>query len=390
MRIERLEVWEVELPFRFTFAHANAARSSSRNLVVGVELEGRTIGYGEGVPREYVTGETPASAWERIRDEYAPALIGRELDPADPVAGIAEMGADLHHGRAPAVAAWCAVETALLDAAGRASDQPVSAFFGGVARPEVRYSGVIPFGRGGLLAGILVALRLYGFSTVKLKVGRGEDVDIATARLARRILGTGVELRADVNCAWTAEETLRMAERLRPYGVRSYEQPVPAEDLAGLRRLTAELPEDVIVDESACSLADAERLVAERACNVFNVRVSKCGGLLGSLAIARLAREAGLSCQLGAQVGESGILTATGLVLATIAETPEFRYLEGWDNCLLLQHGLTHESLIVRPGGRARAPTGSGIGVRVDPARLGRLAQQHVTVPAESRVAAQA
>jgi L-Ala-D/L-Glu epimerase len=390
MRIERLEVWEVELPFWFSFGHALAARSRSRNLIVAVELDGGVTGYGEGVPREYVTGETSTSAWERIRDEYGPGLVGRELDTDEPSAAIAALGADLHRGRATAGAAWCAVETALLDAAGRALGRPASAFFGGVARPEVRYSGVVPFGRAAALAGILVFFRLYGFREVKLKVGRGQDEDVAAARLARRILGKGVELRVDANCAWTAEQTLRMAERLRPYGVRTYEQPVPADDLAGLRRLTAELPEDVIVDESLCSPADAERLAAERACNVFNVRVSKCGGPLAALAITRIAREAGLSCQLGAQVGESGILTAAGRLVATVAAAPPFRYLEGSDNSFLLRHDLTHENLTVRPGGRARALSGPGIGVRVDPARLARLAQQHVSVPGSGADASRA
>jgi muconate cycloisomerase len=144
----------------------------------------------------------------------------------------------------------------------------------------------------------------------------------------------------------------------------------------------------VIVDESLCSPADAERLAAERACNVFNVRVSKCGGPLAALAITRIAREAGLTCQLGAQVGESGILTAAGRLVATVADAPPFRYLEGSDNSFLLRHDLTYENLTVRPGGRAPALSAPGIGVRVNPARLERLARQHVTVPAESRVVA--
>ena len=381
MRLERLEAWEVELPFRFSFGHALATRASSQNLVVAARLAGGAVGYGEGVPRDYVTGETPESALARVRDEYGPALIGRELDTADVRASLGALGAQLHRGRAPAGAAWCAVETALLDALGQALRRPASDFLGGVARPIVAYSGVIPFGHGAGLLALLLLCRLYGLETVKLKVGQDPDADLRTVKTARRILGPGVELRVDVNCAWTADETLRMAERLRPFGIRAYEQPVPADDVAGLRRLTAELPEDVIVDESLCSLADAERLLAERACNLFNVRVSKCGGPLTALAISGLAQQAGVECQLGTQVGESGILTATGRLVATVAPTP-FRYLEGSGYRILLRRDLTRENVKIGHRGRAPALAGPGLGVHVLGSRVAEMAQGHAALDA--------
>ena len=119
-----------------------------------------------------------------------------------------------------------------------------------------------------------------------------------------------------------------MAAKLRPFGLNSYEQPVDADDIAGLTRLTADLPEDIVVDESLCSLDDARMLIERRACSVLNVRVSKCGGPLAALELVEMAKQSGLVCQLGAQVGESGILTAAGRLVATLAD-PGFRHHEG-------------------------------------------------------------
>ena len=82
MRVARIEARLVELPFRFSFGHALAARSSTTNVIVAVTFDDGAVGYGEGVPREYVTGETPESALARVVDEYAPALIGRDLPTA--------------------------------------------------------------------------------------------------------------------------------------------------------------------------------------------------------------------------------------------------------------------------------------------------------------------
>jgi L-alanine-DL-glutamate epimerase-like enolase superfamily enzyme len=383
-RITRLTGFLVELPFRFRFGHALASRGSSVNLIVMVELADGTVGFGEGVPREYVTGETPGSALARATEEYGPELIGRILPTGDVASSLRSLRDELHADRAAPGAAWCAVETALLDAIGKSLGRSAADLIGGAVRQTVYYGGVAPFASGPALAAILTFFRLYGFRDVKLKLGRGPAHDIATARLARQILGSDIEIRADANCAWSADMALAMADRLRPYGIEAYEQPVGAEDLAGLARLTALLPEDIVVDESLCSLADARALVAARACSVLNVRVSKCGGPLAALELVEIARRAGLICQLGAQVGESGILTAAGRLVATVAQ-PGFRHHEGADNLFLLRRDLTVENLTVRPGGRGDAFTGPGLGVQVRHHTLIQLSRRHVVVDAQRR-----
>jgi muconate cycloisomerase len=383
VQVERLAAHLVELPFRFSFGHAFASRASSINLVVVVQLTDGAVGYGEGIAREYVTGETPDGALARVTDAYGQALIGRELPVGSVASDLRALRDELHAGQPPPGAAWCAVETALLDAIGRSTDQSAADLLGGAVRTSVRYGGVAPFASGPALGGILLFFRLYGFRDVKLKVGRGAAQDVATARLARRILGPEVDLRADANCAWTTDLALEMAERLRPFGIASYEQPVAADDLSGFARLTAELPEEIVVDESLCSPADARALVAAHAGSVLNVRVSKCGGPLAALELVDLARRAGLVCQLGAQVGESGILTAAGRLVATLAE-PGFRHHEGADNLFLLRRDLTVENLTVRPGGRGDALAGPGLGVRVRHTTLRQLSRRCVVVDASA------
>jgi muconate cycloisomerase len=384
LRVRRLAAYLVELPFRFSFGHALASRSSSTNLIVKVQLSDGSVGYGEGVPREYVTGETADTAFSRVTDEYGPALLDRplptaDLPTADVATGLRALRDELHADRPAPGATWCAVETALLDAIGLATGRSASDLLGGAARGAVRYGGVVPFASGPALPGMLLFFRLYGFRDVKLKLGRGAARDVKTVRLARQILGSSVELRADANCAWDADTALEMAGRLRSFGLRSYEQPVPANDITGLAHLTASLPEDVVVDESLCSPDDARSLIAARACSVLNVRVSKCGGPLAALEMVELARQSGLACQLGAQVGESGILTAAGRLVATLAR-PGFRHHEGADNLFLLRRDLTVENLTVRPGGRGDALRGPGLGVRVRPDVLLALARRHAIV----------
>jgi L-alanine-DL-glutamate epimerase-like enolase superfamily enzyme len=136
----------------------------------------------------------------------------------------------------------------------------------------------------------------------------------------------------------------------------------------------------VVADESLCSLEDATTLIREQACDVFNVRISKCGGLINAGRIDRLAREAGLACQLGAQVGEAGILSAAGRHYAT--RSPGVRWCEGSYGQLLLQEDITEPDITVGPGGIAPALEGVGIGVSPVPERLQRYEQSRESLPA--------
>src|SRR5436305_4787897 len=62
MRVSELQAIQVRIPFKRAFRHASYTRTSTDNVVVRCVLESGAIGFGEGVPREYVTGETIDSA----------------------------------------------------------------------------------------------------------------------------------------------------------------------------------------------------------------------------------------------------------------------------------------------------------------------------------------
>jgi muconate cycloisomerase len=362
--VTAVDVCTAELPFRFSFGHALAERSSSTNVYVQVTLADGTVGFGEGVPRGYVTGETAADALDAVSQRYGPALLGRELrQPADVAVALDAAAAALPASWVrPPGAGWCAVELAVLDAAGRRFGLPVSHWLGPVRAPLLTYDAVLPFSTSAAVVPLAALIRSLGITQVKVKVGRELDADLHRIRLLRRILGSEADLRVDANCAWTAEQALRAIEALRRYGISAVEQPVAADDLQGLQRLTAACPESIIVDESLRTVAEAQTLVDAKACDAFNIRVSKCGGLRASLRIAQIAADAGLAVVVGAQVGESGILSAAGRHLAACVAP---RYLEGSAGRLLLREDITRERVLPGRAGRARPHAGAGLGVSV-------------------------
>jgi L-alanine-DL-glutamate epimerase-like enolase superfamily enzyme len=382
--VTRIEVLTAELAFRFSFGHALAARRSSTNVYVRLHLDDGAVGHGEGVPREYVTGETVQSAVTALTQDFAPELVGRRVAGPDEVPAVFEdalSNAATARDGPPPLAARCALELAYLDACGRRFGRSVRSWLAERAATDLRYDAVIPFARPGVVAALAVLVRAVGPPNVKVKVGGDLDADLRALGVLRRVLGPSADIRVDANAAWTAEEAITAIGRMRRFGISAVEQPVAAEDLDGLRRVTAAVREDIIVDESLRTVQEATTLAESRACDAFNIRVSKCGGLLSSMRIARIAAENGLGTVVGAQVGESGILSAAGRQLAASIGP---RYLEGSAGRLLLRADLTHEN--VMPGWRGRAPafSGPGLGIEVDGDALRRYGRVVGTVEART------
>jgi len=130
-RIASFEIDAIDLPFRQAFKHSAAERSSSNSLFLRCRTDSGTIGYGECLPREYVTGESRAGALVMLRDEILPHLVGRSFSSLEDVERFLGQCDGTTPGWVPAsrpqTAAWSAVDLALLDTFGREFGQAVLA-----------------------------------------------------------------------------------------------------------------------------------------------------------------------------------------------------------------------------------------------------------------------
>lgn len=379
--VTRLTAYHVRVPLKKTIKHASHTRKFSDNVIVQCELSDGTTGYGEGVPRDYVTGETIDTSLSLIRSADWTAL-STASSFEDAVEMISRWDLPAVEGDVRGCvgnAARCAVELSLLDAFGRYFGVSLVNLLDFLPRlceihefrPKCRYSGVLT-SKAPLRERVSAwKQRIFGFKQCKIKVGTAGQDDISRLRNFRRILGKRMNLRIDANEAWSPNEVVARIQELEPFGITSVEQPVPHEKVDCLAEVRKQVKTPIMHDESLCSRHDALAAIENKTCDLFNIRVSKCGGLLPSLELAGLAHEQGLGYQLGCQVGETGILSAAGRHFA--CSVRGIHYLEGSYDSHLVSERLTREDLTFSWGGVAPAITDPGLGITVDQNSLQRI-----------------
>ena len=358
MRIVRISVFTFPVPFKVVFRHASASRDRAENLIVAAYAEDDTVGYGEGCPRDYVTGETTASGLDFVR-RHADSLIAEVCDMADLRAWIVDHADDID--RNPA--AFCAVETALLDLFGRLSGKCIEELVE-VPRPRTAFKYSAVLGNAPHLA-YLWQLRRYrrrGFDDFKVKLS-------GDARRDGRKLGaleTAERVRLDANNLWTStDDCIRHLARL-PGKVFAIEEPLEAGDLAGFRAVGEARDARIVLDESLVRIGQLETLTDPDRW-IVNIRVSKMGGILRSRALAQRASRLGVGIIVGCQVGETSLLTRAAMPVMQAAGD-DLLAAEGAFGTYLLQRDLSTPCLMFGHRGQLgpdQVPDGPGFGLTV-------------------------
>ncbi|WP_336357709.1 dipeptide epimerase [Haloarcula sp. CGMCC 1.6347] len=301
--------WSVDrydLPLSNPFGISRETSETSETVVVELTYEG-TTGIGAVTPSAYYdesaasVAETLPSLCEvvaRIGDPHAQQRIERELGE-----------------RAPdQPAARTALSIAVHDLAARSLDLPLYRQWGldPDAVPPTTYTvGIDTPERMAEKAGTAADS---GFGRLKVKLGTDDD----RARLdAVRDAAPDAEVRVDANAAWTPEEAIDKADWLADAGVTMLEQPVDADDIGGLRRVTDATEIPVAADESCVTASDVPR-VAD-ACDIVNAKLVKCGGLRPAMRLLHAADAHGLDSMLGCMV-ESNASIAAAVHLAPLVD----------------------------------------------------------------------
>ena len=346
MILESIHASILEIPFKTTFKHASAERKTTQTIWMTAHARSGARGFGEGCPREYVSAESLASA-EAFIGQYSNDWL-RTIDSIDTLKDwVARHGGEIDANPA----AWTAVELALLDLLGKEAGCSVEKLLG---LPELAgrfsYTAVLGDAEPRQFEAQLAQYLGVGFHNFKIKLSGEYERDLAKVRAltAAGILPQAV--RADANNLWADAHTAIAYFEALNFKFFALEEPLRANDIDGMRQIADALGANIILDESLLRTEQLARLVASPACWIVNVRVSKMGGLLRSLALVREAHARKLRLIVGAHVGETSLLTRAGLTVANCARDILLAQ-EGAFGTHLLTRDIVEKSLMFAGGG---------------------------------------
>ncbi len=367
MKINKLTLKKLNIPFRQSFTHASATRSKTESVIVITESENGHKGYGEGCPRSYVTGETLKTAFQFFED-CRPQVI-QIGDFNQLMSWISDHREEID--RNPA--AWCALELAMLDILGKEKGRPIETL---LSLPELKgnfqYTAVLGVNS---LSGFEKQLRQYsemGFGDFKVKVSGNFKEDKEKIDLFNTVTSEPSKLRLDANNFWkTSDEAIDYIEKLEHTFV-AIEEPLQIGDYEGCRKLYNATQTPIILDESFIRQDQFACIAQSPKTWMINLRVSKMGGIVRSLAIARRAGDLGIPVIVGAQVGETSILTRAALTVASTCSN-NLAAQEGAFGTHLLERDITAQPIMFGKNGHlsdhyfAQKP---GLGIEIAEADL--------------------
>lgn len=383
-RLVELTVYTVAIQLRGSFGHAIVRREESQNILVRARLGDGTIGWGESLPRPYVSGENCESTVSAIRRSFAPSFSELQVDSFAELLNVCDDLPEQNEDGESLCSARAAVELAILDAFGRHFKRPITMLadwlgypdFGArPGLPDIRYSGVLSGDDPAKVEKKIKLMWCFGLREFKLKVGLEHDQE--NLKVVQRLMGPAVEaggctLRADANGSWSAAQAIEQIERLEQAGFRCIEQPLPKGHEDELPLLAAAAPLPIMLDESLVTRQDAEACIAEQRAQLWNLRISKNGGLLSTMRLAELAREHGIGYQLGCMVGETSILSAAGRHFLTMVSG--ISHAEGSFGKFLIRRDISRKALRFGYGGNAKPLIGDGSAIKVEQSRVEELA----------------
>ncbi len=293
----QLALHPYELRYRHPFAISREVRTTQHTLIVELR-DGHLAGYGEATANKYygTTVEGMMAQLEALRSVIETAewatpeafwdMMHQYLPQSPfPLAALDEAAHDLHARRLglPLHQVW-----------GLKADRlPLCNYTIGIASIDE----------------MVAKMQETPWPVYKIKLGTAHDLDIVQALRAH----TNAVFRVDANCAWTAEQTIALAPKLRDLGVEFIEQPLPAHDKEGMRAVFRQSALPVIADESCQAETDVQ--ACSGLFHGINIKLMKCGGLTPARRMIAQARTLGMKVMIGCMTESSIGIAAIGQLL---------------------------------------------------------------------------
>jgi len=339
MKIKDIRTEIFKAPLKTPFITSLRKVDNLEDIIVIIECDDGTVGYGEGVPTPAITGETFQSMYMAL--EYIKkAIVSMDIDEFDTIIQ------KLHSSIAKNTTIKSAVEIALYDIKAKQSKQPLYKFLNGTKKcftTDITIS-LNPIDI--MVKESLNAISL-GYKELKIKLGSrdiDEDIDKVTL-IYQTVKSQDIKLRLDANQAWSKEESVYLLQSLEKSNIslEFIEQPTPYYDIEALKYIKERVETPLLADETIFNIYDAKRVLELDCVDIINIKLAKTAGISQALKIAQLTQEYNKKCMMGCML--EGIISINASVAVASAKADIISFIDLDSPTLLKEYSICTDTV---------------------------------------------
>lgn len=363
--IDKIIFRKLAIPFNKAFKHSSATRTETETVWIEVQTQCGITGFGEGCPRSYVTSESISTAHDFFKT-YKESIKENIHSLQDLKKWVRSNQKIIDQNPA----AWCALELAILDVLAKHKKQSVEKLLGlSEIEGNFQYSAIMGDSSIKSFQKLLLQYYTQGFRDFKIKLSGNLQHDKEKFEQLSSLNDNEIKVRVDANNLWTnAQKAIKYIQALR-FPIWAIEEPLTNENYIELSKISQSLACYVILDESFLRSEHFSHLEETPSKWIINLRISKMGGLIRSIEIASHAIKIGIPLIVGAQVGETSLLTRAALTISKHYAKKILKR-EGGFGTLLLQQDVCNPPLMIDHRGTLSYQTDStnieGFSIDVD------------------------
>jgi L-alanine-DL-glutamate epimerase-like enolase superfamily enzyme len=354
MKITRVSLYKLAIPLKEPFITSLGVDTDALNVVVKIETDAGLIGFGECSPYMPINGESQETCYS-VGQYFAQVLLDK--NPLHIEEATQLMDSVIYANNS----IKSAFDIALHDIAAQAAGQPLWKFLGGDDTQKIVTDYTVSIGEPAKMAADAQWILAQGYPAIKVKLGQDGTKDVERIRAIRAAVGNEVPLRIDANQGWSVPEAITTLQALAAFGIQHCEEPIARHLYTELPRIKKESPISIMADESCGDPYDAARLIAIDACDYFNIKIGKAGGLFKGKKIIALADQAGIKMQVGAMIESRLAMTAFAHFACCSPGIVHFDF----DTALMFKEDPVSGGIIYGEQGTVQLPTTIGLGASI-------------------------
>ena len=362
LSIERIELYKLLVPLKEPFVISLGPILAAENVLVMIRTKEGLTGFGECSPFMTINGES-ADTCMVVGQYFAQMLKGKNA--LEIARHIREMDGIIYGN----YSIKSAFDMALYDLAAQNAAQPLYAFLGGARKEDIYTDYTVSIGEPAQMAAAAKRIKDEGYPVIKVKLGRNGVDDIMRMKAIREAVGHDIPLRIDANQGWTVSEAIETLQALGPLHIEHCEEPISRQDVLDLPTVRRQSPIPIMSDESCGDPHDARRLIRLEACDMFNIKLGKSGGIYKALQMVKLGEAAGIHMQVGAFMESRLAMTA----FAHFACCSSYITHYDFDTALMFSEDPVDEGIVYN-NGHITLPDTPGIGAQISERWLDKMA----------------